>query len=111
MKILLTGEITMTINHEQYLNERLKDPEFQQIYLKESILEYIEDGDYCAFYRALEQVIKARTTVKQFAEKIGMHRANLVDILHGKTKAPSLLTISKILNGLGYTLSIDTKLA
>ena len=42
----------MTINHEQYLNERLKNIEFQQIYLKESILEYIEDGDYCAFYRA-----------------------------------------------------------
>ena len=101
----------MTINHEQYLTERLKDTKFQQIYLKESILEYIEDGDYSAFYRALEQVIKARTTVKQFAEEIGMHRANLVDILHGKTKAPSLLTISKILNGLGYTLSIDTKLA
>ncbi len=101
----------MTINHEKYLNERLKDTEFQQAYLKESILEYIEDGDYGAFYRALEQIIKARTTVKQFAEGIGMHRANLVDILHGKTKAPSLQTISKILDGLGYTLSIDLKSA
>lgn len=101
----------MTINHEQYLNERLKNIEFQQIYLKESILEYIEDGDYCAFYRALEQVIKARTTIKQFAEEICMHRANLVNILHGKTKTPSLITISKILKGLGYTLSVESKLA
>lgn len=101
----------MTINHEEYLNERLKDIEFQQLYLKESIMEYVEDGDYCAFYRALEQVIKARTTVKQFAEEIGMHRANLVDILHGKTKAPSLQTVSKILDGLGYTLSVDIKSA
>ena len=99
----------MTIKHEDYINERLKDKEFQKLYLKESILAYVEDGDYCAFYRALEQVIKARTTVKDFAEQIGMHRANLVDILHGKTKAPTLTTISKILDGLGYTLSLDTK--
>lgn len=40
-----------------------------------------------------------------------MHRANLADILHGRTKAPSLQTISKILDGLGYTLSIDMKSA
>lgn len=66
---------------------------------------------YCAFYRALEQVIKARTTIKQFAQEIGMHRANLVNILHGKTKTPSLITISKILKGLGYTLSVESKLA
>lgn len=99
----------MTVKHEDYINKRLQDPEFQQTYLKESILAYVEDGDYCAFYRALEQVIKARTTVKQFAEKIGIHRANLVDILHCKTKAPSLITISKILDGLGYTLSLDIK--
>ena len=101
----------MTIKHEDYLNQRLQDLGFQQLYLKESILAYIEDGDYCAFYRALEQVIKARMTVKQFAEQIGMHRSNLVDILHCKTKAPTLLTISKILDGLGYTLSVDTKSA
>ena len=101
----------MTINHEDYLNERLKDVNFQQLYLKTCIMEYIEDGNYNAFYRALEQVIKARTTVKQFAEHIGMHRANLVDILHCKTQAPSLQTISKILDGLGYTLSIDLKSA
>lgn len=99
----------MTIKHEEYINKRLQDNEFQQLYLKESILAYSEDGDYCAFYRALEQVIKARTTVKQFAEHIGMHRANLVDILHCKTKAPTLITVSKILNGLGYTLSLDLK--
>ena len=46
----------MTINHEQYLTERLKDTKFQQIYLKESILEYIEDGDYSAFFRAYKKI-------------------------------------------------------
>ena len=101
----------MTIKHEDYINKRLQDAEFQKLYLKESILAYVEDGDYSAFYRALEQVIKARTTVKQFAETIGIHRTNLTDILHCKTKAPTLLTISKILDGLGYTLSLDLKKA
>ena len=101
----------MTINHDEYINKKLQDPEFQQLYLKESILAYSNDGDYRAFYRALEQVIKARTTVKQFAQKIGMHRANLIDILHCKTKAPTLITISKILDGLGYSLSLDVKIS
>ncbi|MBR1681460.1 hypothetical protein IJ707_06705 [bacterium] len=101
----------MTIKHDEYLNKRLQNIDFQKLYLKESIAAYIEDGDYCAFYRALEQVIKARTTVKQFAEQIGMHRANLVDILHCKTKAPTLITISKILDGLGFSLSLDLKSA
>ena len=99
----------MTINHEEYLNKRLQDLDFQKIYLKESMQAYIEDGNYHAFYRALEQVIKARTTVKQFAEQIGMHRSNLVDILHCKTEAPTLITISKILDGLGFSLDLDKK--
>ena len=40
----------MTIKHEDYINQKLQDVEFQQLYLKESILAYVEDGDYSAFY-------------------------------------------------------------
>lgn len=96
----------MTIKFDDYLNEELQNPEFQQEWLRQTILDYIEDGDYTEFFRALEQVIKARTTVTKFAEQVGINRVQLVDILHGRTKAPSLITVGKILSGLGYTLDI-----
>ena len=86
----------------------MQNPEFQQEWLRQTIIDYIEDGDYIEFFRALEQVIKARTTVTQFAEQVGMNRVQLVDILHGRTKAPSLITIGKILSGLGYTLDVKS---
>lgn len=101
----------MTIKHNDFVNEWLQDKENQNTYLQESLFEFAQDGDYTEFFRALEQVIKARTSVKQFAEQVGMNRVQLTDILHGKTKAPSIQTISKILNGLGYTLSIEPKSA
>lgn len=98
----------MTIKFDDYLNNELQNPEFQQEWLRQTIAEYIEDGDYTEFFRALEQVIKARTTVSQFAEQVGMNRVQLVDILHGRTKTPSLVTIGKILSGLGYTIDLKS---
>ena len=98
----------MTIKFDDYLNQELQDPIFQQLWLRETILEYIEDGDYKEFFRALEQVIKARMTVTEFAGKIGMNRVQLVDILHGRTKTPSFVTIGKILSGLGYSLDVKS---
>lgn len=97
-----------TINHDDYMNQKLQDFEYQKGWLKISILDYIETGDYSEFYRALEQVIKARGTIKEFAEAAGIDRSNLTDILKCKTKsAPSITTIGKILKGLGFTLSVD----
>lgn len=96
----------MNIKFDDDLNRQLQNPEFQKEWLRQTILEYIEDGDYIEFFRSLEQVIKARTTVSQFAEQVGMNRVQLVDILHGRTKTPSLITISKILSGLGYKLDL-----
>lgn len=96
----------MNIKFDDDLNRQLQNPEFQKEWLRQTILEYIEDGDYIEFFRSLEQVIKARTTVSKFAEQVGMNRVQLVDILHGRTKTPSLITISKILSGLGYKLDL-----
>lgn len=101
----------MNIKHEDFVNNWLQDKDNQEIFLKDSLLEFAEDGDYSEFFRSLEQVIKARTTVKQFAETIGMQRTNLVDLLHGKTKAPTISTINKILDGLGYEIKLQPKSA
>ena len=97
----------MNIKFEDYLNQELQNPEFQREWIRQTIIEYAQDGNYIEFFRALEQVIKARTTVSKFAKDVDMNRVQLVDILHGRTKTPSLVTINKILTGLGYTLSIE----
>lgn len=72
-------------------------------------MDYIENGDENEFLRCLEYIIKARTTVSEFAKEVGMNCVQLTDILHGKTKSPGLRIISKILSGLGYTLDIKSK--
>lgn len=98
----------MTIKFDDYLMTRMQDLEYRNEWLRVAILEYINDGDYSAFFNALEAVIKAQTTVSEFSKKIGMNRVQLIDILHGRTKNPSLPTIGKILAGLGYTLDIKS---
>ena len=97
-----------TIKFEDFLMQELQDPEYRNEWLRVAILEYINDGNYDAFFKALERVIKAQTTVSEFSKKIGMNRVQLIDILHGRTKNPSLPTIGKILAGLGYTLDIKS---
>lgn len=99
----------MTINHDDYLVKRLQDSEFEKEWMHETMRDYIETGDYETFFRGLEYVIKSRTTVTQFAKNIGMDRVQLIDILHGKNKNPALNTITKILAGFGYTLSVSQK--
>ncbi|MCD8024022.1 MAG: hypothetical protein LUE64_00625 [Candidatus Gastranaerophilales bacterium] len=94
-------------NLEEYLTKQMLNPEFQKEWLRQTILEYIQNGDCTEFFNSLERVIKARTTISKFAENIGMNRVQLIDILHGRTKSPSLLTVGKILSGLGYTFSIE----
>ena len=101
----------MTIKHNDFVNEWLQNKDNQNVYLRDSLLEFSEDGDYTEFFRSLEQVIKARTTVKQFAESIGMQRTSLVDLLQGRSKAPTIATINKILDGLGYEIKIQEKSA
>ena len=70
----------------KFNNQKLQNLEFQKGWLKFSILDYIETGDYSEFYRALEQVIKARGTIKDFAQTTGIDRSNLTEILKCKTK-------------------------
>ena len=57
--------------------------------------DYLEDGDFNSFYRALEIVIKAKDTVSGFAEKVGMSRTHLYSIFKSE-KEPKFSTIVKI---------------
>ena len=98
----------------KYKNSISMDEAFSQIfdneedlkeYLSYSFEQYIKDGNFNVFYRALELVIKSRDTIKGFAEKIDLSRMGLYNIIQGK-KEPKITTLAKILKELGLTLKI-----
>lgn len=88
-----------------FMLEQLKDEEFAKGYLNESLMEYIENSDFKLFFKSLEDVVKARSSVRKFAQKAELDRANLCAILKGKRK-PQLHTVLKILAELGYSLKV-----
>ncbi len=94
-----------SIPWDDFLVRELQDEEFARDFLNDSFVEYINGGSFNAFFRSLERVIKARTTVSQFAKDAEIDRTNLYDLFKGKKK-PQLKTVIKILAKLGYTLRI-----
>ena len=99
---------TMTKSHDDFMQEQLQDEEFQYAWLRQCIEDYIQDGNFAVFYRAIERVVKARTTVSQLARDLNMNRGNLSEILNGKIE-PKMQTAFKILKGLGYEITITKK--
>ncbi|MDD3436676.1 MAG: helix-turn-helix domain-containing protein [Candidatus Gastranaerophilales bacterium] len=94
-----------SVNFEDYLIEKLQDPEMTREYLNVCLEEYVKDNDFTEFMRSLELVIKARQSLKSFSEEINLNRANLYAIFRGKRK-PQFGTVLKILTKLGYTLKV-----
>lgn len=88
-----------------YLLEQLKDEEFQKEYMNETLAEYIESGNFNAFFRSLELVIKSRDSVSSFCKKAGIDRAMLYEMFKGE-RVPKVDTLAKILKTLGYSLKI-----
>ena len=76
-----------------------------ELYLNASLKDYIEDGDFNSFYRALEIAIKSRNTIAGFAKNIGMSRTHLYSLFKNE-KEPKFSTIVKIFQELGYKLEI-----
>lgn len=94
-----------SISFEDFMSEELQDVEFQKEYLRFNMEDYAKNGDYSLFFKSLERVVKARTSVSKFAESININRSNLSNILKGKVQ-PSFDTTMKILRGLGAEFEI-----
>ena len=82
---------------ENYIVNDLKTDEDIKLYLNTSLKDYIEDGDFNSFYRALEIAIKSRNSISGFAKKIGMSRTHLYSLFKNE-KEPKFSTIVKILH-------------
>ena len=93
-------ELKHTIDLENYLINDLKSEEDIKLYLNASLKDYLEDGDFNSFYRALEIVIKTKDSVSNFAKKVGMSRTHLYSLFKSE-KEPKFSTIVKIFKELG----------
>lgn len=98
-------EFKHTIDLENYLINDLKSEEDIKLYLNASLKDYLEDGDFNSFYRALEIVIKTKDSVSNFAKKVGMSRTHLYSLFKSE-KEPKFSTIVKIFKELGYELEV-----
>lgn len=105
MEKLTMKELKHTLDLENYIVNNLKSDEDIKLYLNASLKDYLDDGDFNSFYRALEIVIKAKDTVSRFAEKVGMSRTHLYSIFKSE-KEPKFSTIVKIFQELGYELEV-----
>lgn len=98
-------ELKYTLDLENYIVNDLKSDEDIKLYLNASLKDYLEDGNFNSFYRALEIVIKAKDTVSGFAGKVGMSRTHLYSIFKSE-KEPKFSTIVKIFQELGFELEV-----
>jgi len=98
-----------SVSHEDYMQEKLQDKDYQRIYLESSLEEFAQDGNINAFIRSLQYVVKARGrgAITSLAKELKMDRSNLSDILNGKVQ-PKISTTLKLLNGLGYKIELKS---
>ena len=90
---------------ENFLINDLKSNEDIKLYLNASLKDYLEDGDFNSFFRALEIAIKAKDTVSNITKKIGVSRTHLYSLFRSE-KEPKFSTIIKIFQELGFELEV-----
>ena len=98
-------DLKNALDLENYIVNDLKTDEDIKLYLNANLKDYLEDGDFNSFCRALEIVIKAKDTVAGFAQKAGVSRTHLYSIFKNE-KEPKFSTVVKIFQELGYELEI-----
>ncbi len=105
MEALTMKELKHTMDLENYIVNDLKSDEDIKLYLNANLKDYLEDGDFNSFYRALEIAIKTKDSVSGFAKKVGMSRAHLYSLFKSE-KEPKFSTIVKIFHELGFELEV-----
>ena len=95
-------------NFKDYHIEQLSDPEDAKIYLSVALEDYEQNGDIEAFLLAMRDVAEAQGGMSKLAERVSLTREGLYKAL-SENGNPQLNTIGKILHGLGFIFSIETR--
>ena len=124
MKNLKKGTLIMTkwnidkikkenIRFDADVKECLQDVNEQALWLQVALDEYLQDGDFDAFYMALEKVIEVRNiSVRKMSKDLELSRSNIIKLLDGQTKtAPKIDTLVKIFDYLDFEIKIQPKQA
>jgi len=90
---------------EEFIIRQLQDEEFQKEFLSDMLNDYLEDGDFKPFFRALEMAVKARCSVTKFCADAEIERTNFYSLIRGDKK-PKLETVLKIFKALGFELRV-----
>lgn len=92
-----------TVNYQEGLFERLKDPGYATEYLNEAL----KEGSQEIFMLALRDVAKAKG-ISQIAKEADLNRETMYRMLSEKGN-PNLSSLKKVLNSLGLALTIGRK--
>ena len=101
------------ISFENDLKEHLQDVNEQALWLQVALDEYLQDGNFDAFYACLEKIIEVRNiSVRKMSKELELSRSNIIKLLDGQTKtAPKIDTLVKIFNYLDFEIKILPKQA
>ena len=95
-----------SIPFEKHHLEFLSDPERAQAYLELAIEEYATDQNTSALLLALKDIATAQGGLGKLAQQTNLNRAHIYKAL-SREGNPRLDTLGKILNSLGFRLSIE----
>lgn len=98
--------MTASVSFEKHHRDFLRDPKRAQAYLEVALEDYAEDRNRSALMLALRDIANAQGGPGRLARKTRMNRSHVYKILSGVAN-PRLVTIEKILRGLGYRLSVE----
>ena len=101
------------IKHDDVVKEHLQDVNEQALWLQVALDEYLQDGNFDAFYTCLEKVIEVRNiSVRKMSKDLELSRSNIIKLLDGQTKtAPKIDTLVKIFDYLDFEIKIQPKQA
>ena len=95
-----------SVPFEKHHLEFLSDPERAQAYLEVALEEYATDQNTSALLLALKDIAAAQGGLGKLAQQTNLNRAHIYKAL-SREGNPRLNTLEKILNSLGFRLSIE----
>lgn len=91
---------------KEYHVEKLKNPKEARAYLSLALADFEKDNDADDFLLAIRDVAQAQGGIGKLAQETRLNRQNLYKAL-SKQGNPQLETVSVVLRGLGFRLSVE----
>ena len=95
-----------SIPFEKHHREFLRDPERAQAYLEVALEAYGTDQNTSALLLALKDIADSQGGLGKLAQRTNLNRTHIYKALSSEGN-PRLDTLEKILNSLGFRLSIE----